>query len=139
MEHIDNATHLSPITQPRRSLASIARWFANLCDAIEQATSRRDLADLDDRMLADIGLSRGEAMQEASRSFFDHAPPPMDPSRERSIPGQAALAKGEAIRPARTTLVGLHSGLAHDSSALVAQCSEPHQREPRFQFRSARS
>lgn len=35
------------------------------------ARQRRDLAALDDAMLRDIGLSRGQALTEAARPFWD--------------------------------------------------------------------
>ncbi len=71
---------------------------------MEQASARRDLAELDDRMLADIGVSRGEAMQEAARSFLDRAPLPVDPSRMRPPPGGAACGEVGPMRHAWTSL-----------------------------------
>ena len=44
-------------------------------------STRRALTELDDRLLADAGLSRGEALHEAERPFWDHRPVPADPSR----------------------------------------------------------
>lgn len=72
---------------------------------MELASARRDLAALDDRMLADIGVSRGDAMQEASRSFFDCGPPPVDASRMRPFPGGAASRK---VRPTLSAWTNLH-------------------------------
>lgn len=37
----------------------------------ELARDRRRLQDLDDRMLKDIGISRADALHEASRPFWD--------------------------------------------------------------------
>jgi uncharacterized protein YjiS (DUF1127 family) len=52
---------------PRASLA--ARALARLFAWVERARSRRQLAALDDRMLADIGLDRATARGEAELPF----------------------------------------------------------------------
>lgn len=39
--------------------------------AVERHRSRQALQDLDDRLLADIGISRGDAREEVRRSFWD--------------------------------------------------------------------
>jgi uncharacterized protein YjiS (DUF1127 family) len=46
-----------------RTLAALFAW-------LERARSRRQLAELDDRMLADIGLDRATAHEEAERPFW---------------------------------------------------------------------
>ena len=55
----------------RRVLAAasngVLRWWA----AYRVAQQRRQLAQLDDRMLHDIGITRAEAHREAARSFWD--------------------------------------------------------------------
>lgn len=51
---------------PRGMFSSIRRAFAVQAE-------RRQLADMDDRMLADIGLSRSDAMTEARRPLWDMA------------------------------------------------------------------
>lgn len=43
---------------------------------------RRALARLDDRMLKDIGLSRGDVYRETTRGFFD--PPALERTRRRN-------------------------------------------------------
>ena len=45
--------------------------FARIRAALITRRQRRALARLDDRMLADIGISRGQAYGEADRAFFD--------------------------------------------------------------------
>lgn len=50
---------------------------------VETARTRRHLAEMDARMLADIGISRAEARDEASRRFWDTAPPWDDATRRR--------------------------------------------------------
>jgi uncharacterized protein YjiS (DUF1127 family) len=42
-----------------------------LADIVRVRAERRSLMALDDRMLKDIGLSRGQAANEAGRSIFD--------------------------------------------------------------------
>ena len=43
-------------------------WFTRMLSAVE---SRRRLASMDDRMLADIGITRVEALREAARPPWD--------------------------------------------------------------------
>ncbi|WP_323041414.1 DUF1127 domain-containing protein [Gemmobacter sp.] len=45
--------------------------LARLRDALALTTQRRQLAALDDALLADIGLTRQQAMTEAARSAWD--------------------------------------------------------------------
>lgn len=47
------------------------RPVARLIDAIELRVQRNRLARLDDRMLADIGISRTTATAESKRSMWD--------------------------------------------------------------------
>ncbi|HWT10347.1 MAG TPA: DUF1127 domain-containing protein [Roseomonas sp.] len=47
-------------------------WLRRVLHAIE---SRRHLAEMDRRMLADIGISRSEALEEAARAPWDLTPP----------------------------------------------------------------
>jgi uncharacterized protein YjiS (DUF1127 family) len=53
-------------TLPRRLgvLARVLGW-------LDLATQRRHLAELDERMLRDIGLRREDALAEARRPFWD--------------------------------------------------------------------
>jgi uncharacterized protein YjiS (DUF1127 family) len=50
-------------------------WFAWLRRALQAIESRHHLTEMDRRMLADIGLSRSEALEEARRAPWDLAPP----------------------------------------------------------------
>ncbi|WP_198370767.1 DUF1127 domain-containing protein [Roseomonas rosulenta] len=50
-------------------------WLARLRRSLQAIESRRYLAEMDRRMLADIGLSRSEALEEARRAPWDLAPP----------------------------------------------------------------
>lgn len=52
---------------PRRGTGWLA-WLGSMMDAIQ---GRRCLASMDDRMLADIGISRAEALKEAGRLPWD--------------------------------------------------------------------
>lgn len=44
--------------------------------------ARRELAQLDDRFFADMGIGRGDALMESRRPFWDLRNPP-DPTRQR--------------------------------------------------------
>ncbi|MCK8782791.1 DUF1127 domain-containing protein [Roseomonas sp. NAR14] len=48
-------------------------WFRRARTAI---VTRRELAAMDERMLADIGLSRSDAAREANRPFWEIEAPP---------------------------------------------------------------
>ena len=50
--------------------AGLARAFGGVKYIVDRARSRRALASLDARMLADIGLDRTEAMVEAKKAFW---------------------------------------------------------------------
>ena len=49
-------------------------WLVPLRRAMQAIETRRQLAEMDRRMLADIGISRSEALNEASRAPWDLAP-----------------------------------------------------------------
>ncbi len=51
-----------------------ATWLAWLRRAAEAIETRRHLAEMDGRMLADIGISRSEALEEATRAPWDLLP-----------------------------------------------------------------
>jgi len=61
------AARVSP-RQPRRLVAPLLAWCGR---AVERQRQRRDLAQLSDASLADLGLSRAEALAEARRPFWD--------------------------------------------------------------------
>lgn len=57
--------------------ASVARspgWSVLLRRIITAVETRMQLQELDDRMLRDIGMSRGEALHEAHRAPWDIGP-----------------------------------------------------------------
>lgn len=54
---------------PRRLASACKRLVPGLRLWLSKRRSRRRLADLDDRMLRDIGVSRAEAMREVRKSF----------------------------------------------------------------------
>ncbi|MDP3414649.1 DUF1127 domain-containing protein [Falsiroseomonas sp.] len=65
----------------RRNLAPLARTAAAahgllgwLALTLRTIATRRYLAEMDDRMLKDIGISRGEALTEAARAPWDVGP-----------------------------------------------------------------
>ncbi|APT57352.1 hypothetical protein RGI145_09845 [Roseomonas gilardii] len=50
----------------------VVRQFLDVLARVHHAIeSRRHLAEMDDRMLSDIGISRGEALTEAARPAWD--------------------------------------------------------------------
>ncbi len=57
----------------RRRPVSVAVWTW-LKTAGQARRTRRQLAEMDDRMLSDIGLSRSHAQTEAARPAWDCAP-----------------------------------------------------------------
>lgn len=62
--------HFAPRSTGR--LAAHAAWVM-LTAMVHARRTRRLLAEMDDRMLADIGLDRGQALAEASRPAWDLA------------------------------------------------------------------
>ena len=70
------ATHSAVPLVARRPKASAAvGGLALLFGWLERARSRRQLAELDDRMLADIGVDRATAQSEADRPFWRESIP----------------------------------------------------------------
>lgn len=57
-------------------LLALVAVFCAIADSLhiwrEMARQRRQLAELDDRMLADIGVSRSEARHESAKPFWHH-------------------------------------------------------------------
>ena len=67
-----HSIHL-PVFAPTRSVSFGQVW--NLVVAMYRARqTRRMLGEMDARMLADIGVGRGDALVEASRPMWDLAP-----------------------------------------------------------------
>ena len=64
----------------RSPFAAIAAWFSRLVDSIERANRRKvlhqQLITLDDRLLADIGIHRGDIPGLVAESYrtYTHAP-----------------------------------------------------------------
>ena len=70
-DHLCNAPHgegetMGPALSTR--LASLLGWLKR---ALIVARQRRQLAELDDLQLADIGITRKDAEREANRAFWD--------------------------------------------------------------------
>jgi uncharacterized protein YjiS (DUF1127 family) len=66
----------------RRCLVTLQLWR-------ERARQRHALSKLDDRLLADIGLTRADAERECAQPF---GRPGVDDPRDRSFPGARAIA-----------------------------------------------
>lgn len=91
----DNAIDIRAITQPGDPWRRRPGWSDVLRWAVLVVRSRAALAEMDARMLADIGLSRGEALQEAARKPWDLLPVP---GRGRGRSGPAAASRhGEGM------------------------------------------
>jgi len=65
----------SPAPVVRTRAARDATWLVWLRRVLQAIESRRHLAEMDPRMLADIGISRADALREATRAPWDLAPP----------------------------------------------------------------
>ncbi len=59
--------------QPATGSALLHQAWTALTQMARARQTRRLLAEMDDRMLADIGIGRGDAMMEASRAPWDLA------------------------------------------------------------------
>ncbi len=61
------------LTSPLAAIATYSpvTLLARLGSAVAIARQRRALRDLDDAILRDIGLTRDEALREATRAFWD--------------------------------------------------------------------
>jgi uncharacterized protein YjiS (DUF1127 family) len=59
-----------PVERPRTAqrLRHLGEWLGR---ALHNHATRRYLAEMDDRMLADVGISRAQAQTEASRWMWD--------------------------------------------------------------------
>ena len=59
-------------TSPRAPLRSVpGKLWVAACAMVRVRSTRRLLAEMEPRMLSDIGLSHGQAHREASRPFWD--------------------------------------------------------------------
>ena len=58
----------------RSPQGAIAAAVAVLHEMVRAHTTRRLLTEMDDRLLADIGIGRGDARDEARRPMWDLAP-----------------------------------------------------------------
>lgn len=69
------ALHGRPLPETSPACAGPLGWLVRTLDwvaeAHERSRQRAVLAGLDDRMLRDIGLSRGQALAEARRPFWE--------------------------------------------------------------------
>ncbi len=63
-----------PLLRRRAAASPAAVWLAWLAEAMRTVSTRRSLAQMDDRMLKDIGLTRADAQEEASRKPWDLGP-----------------------------------------------------------------
>lgn len=60
-----------PVTGALRAKIRIRCFLHRLGAMLATSRQRRDLADLDDRTLHDIGVSRADVEREANRRFWD--------------------------------------------------------------------
>ena len=83
MTNHDNATYFRSVTQPGTPWLKRPTWSDALRWAVLVIRTRAALSELDDRLLADIGCSRGDTLHEVSRKPWDLAPV-VDQTRRRS-------------------------------------------------------
>lgn len=69
-----SGTVLTRSAVPCRARAEKAGWLAWLATAMRTIETRRRLAQMDDRMLKDIGVTPSEAWEEANRAPWDLGP-----------------------------------------------------------------
>jgi uncharacterized protein YjiS (DUF1127 family) len=60
----------------RQAPAGVGGWLSWLAAMFRAIESRRRLAEMDPRMLRDIGVTTAEALQEAERAPWDLSPRP---------------------------------------------------------------
>ncbi len=65
---------LTTSNTPRTFAPRGTAWTAWLRRVLRAIETRRQLLEMDRRMLADIGISRTEALEEAARAPWDLAP-----------------------------------------------------------------
>lgn len=63
-----------PLAHRRTAAPPTAGWLAWLNEVLQAIATRRRLAEMDDRMLKDIGISRADARLEAERAPWDIGP-----------------------------------------------------------------
>ncbi len=73
-----SSAKLAPVGSPQsaapRAGSPLARVWDGLRFAMRAVASRHDLAEMDDRMLKDLGISRAQAQFEASRAPWHLTP-----------------------------------------------------------------
>ncbi len=69
--HSVSLGHFAPAGSFR---AAMGRTWTMLGAMMRARRTRRLLGEMDDRLLADIGIGRGDALMEASRPWWDVAP-----------------------------------------------------------------
>ena len=82
----------------RGRIRRFARFLSGMAQAI---ATRRQLAEMDDRMLSDIGISRADALAEFSRAPWDCGPRPARPGHPSHIARLQAWWR-EGLRRQRT-------------------------------------
>ena len=79
-------------------------------NAVRAVVTRRALLELEPRLLADIGLTRGEALAEAARAPWDVVPPRRWPPRGTPRPG---MGQRLGIAAALLAVTGLITASVH--------------------------
>lgn len=69
-----SVTYGAPVSKPFTGFEWVRKgpplWLAKISNSCERSHQRRELLELDNRLLADIGLSREDAFEEACKSFW---------------------------------------------------------------------
>ncbi len=66
--------HAFPAASARRAPFGVRKVWAFVVAMYQARQTRKLLAEMDGRLLADIGASRSDAHMEASRAFWDVSP-----------------------------------------------------------------
>lgn len=118
------------ITSHFRLLPAVQRAPAwpHVLHIIRVIISRRELLDRDPRLLADVGLSRAEALAEAARAPWDTLPPPRRPGGSEEGHRSPMLLKslGKAYRRyrSRQRIAGLDARTLKDIGVTFAEAEE---------------
>ena len=77
----------------------LSRWISKIAVWLDRRQGRQDLSELDDRLLADVGISREDALWEAGKPFWRTEAAPWKAGKPSESPSLAGLER--AVGPVR--------------------------------------